>query len=368
MLPGMHRIDRGAEVAFGAIARGIAQRGEDDVVVVGSGQPRPDEPYRFVRSPLVSRTHFGRAPKFPPLRSEYAYEDATFVAGFLARYRPSQVDLTVTCSYPFVNWMLTRWPPLTRRPAHVYVTENGDWPAFSDAREFRSFRCDGLVCTNPLYFERNRERWNCTLIPNGIHPDLFHPGPPNRAALGLPTDGLLVTMVSALVVTKRVLEGIRAVAPIRGAHLVVAGDGPLRREVDALADELMPGRFRRLVLTQAQMPDLYRSADVFLHTALHESFGNVYIEAMACGTPVVAHDYAVTRWIFGETPGLVDARDTDALTTAIVRSITHDEAGLMERARHTAERFAWGTISDQYREFFADVVERTRAAHQMSES
>src|SRR3546814_17213753 len=93
-------------------------------------------------------------------------------------------------------------------------------------------------------------------------------------------------MVSAFIPTKRVLDGIRAVAQLGDAYLVVAGDGPLRGDGEALAAELLPGRFRRLSLAAADMPALYRSADVFLHMSLLETFGNVFIEAWARGLPI----------------------------------------------------------------------------------
>ena len=76
------------------------------------------------------------------------------------------------------------------------------------------------------------------------------------------------------------------------AHLVVAGDGHLRQEGDALAQQLMPGRYSRISLTAPEMPDLYRSADVFLHMSLLESFGNVFLEAMASGLPIVGARHA----------------------------------------------------------------------------
>jgi glycosyltransferase involved in cell wall biosynthesis len=104
------------------------------------------------------------------------------------------------------------------------------------------------------------------------------------------------------------------------------------------------------------MPDLYRSADVFLHPTFYESFGNVYVEAMAVGLPVVVHDYAVTRWIFGDRPGLVDASNGADLAAAVGRAIE-------ERRNPTwpivaAERFAWSNIAQQYRQFFREVVQR----------
>ncbi|MFT3852363.1 MAG: glycosyltransferase family 4 protein [Ilumatobacteraceae bacterium] len=352
-------------MAFGAIATQLAERGED-VTVVGSGEPRPDVPYQFVHSPLISRRRFERFPKFPPLRSEYAYEDATFMATFMPRYRPSEFDVTVSCSYPFINWMLSRWPGERRRPLHMYITENGDWPAYSTDREFRAFRCDALVCTNPLYLERNRERWRCALIPNGIDPSRFSPGPATKAAFGVPDDKPLIVMASALVESKRVLAAMRAVARVPDAHMIVAGDGPLRDDVDALAAEALPGRFQRMVLESGRMPDLYRSADAFLHTSLWESFGNVYIEAMACGTPVVAHRYSVTEWIFGndgtdgmgdrQTDGLVDTEDEDATVAALQRAIGTPKSALTAQAAATAQRFAWSTIGAQYQKFLAEIV------------
>ena len=77
-------------------------------------------------------------------------------------------------------------------------------------------------------------------------------------------------MVSALVPTKQVGLGIEAVSKIPDAHLVVAGDGPLRDAINANASQLLPGRFTRLTLPSGKMPDLYRSADVFLHLATEE--------------------------------------------------------------------------------------------------
>ena len=124
-------------------------------------------------------------------------------------------------------------------------------------------------------------------------------------------------MVSALEEGKRVLEAMRAMAEVPDAYLVVAGDGHLRDEVDKLAAEMLPGRFFRRTFSHDQMPDVYRSADLFLHTKIQESFGNVYVEALSCGIPIVAHDDEVTRWILGEHAVLVDTEFKEKLAEAI---------------------------------------------------
>lgn len=267
-LPGLHRISRGAEVAFEAIAQEIARQGTHDVTLIGSGEAIPGRSYRFKRVPAVWREHFERWPTMPLLRNEFAYEELTFAIGLMmARWR-HETDVSVTCSYPFTNWVLRSHFPGRFRSAHVFVTQNGDWPAYERRREYRFFDCDGLVCTNPIYWERNRERWFSTLIPNGIDPVRFHPGAGDRSRLGLPENRPIVLMVSALDAGKRVSDALRAVSKLPDVFCVVAGDGPLRTEIDRLAAELLPGRFLRRSFPYEVMPLLYRSVDVLLHTAI----------------------------------------------------------------------------------------------------
>lgn len=354
VLPGFHRHDRGAEVALLAVAEELARRG-DTVTAFGSGQARPGTSYGFVHVPAVSRERFERFPFVPPFRSETVWEEASFVVGLLGKYRPADYDVTVTCSYPFVNWALRRPVLRGRKPLHVFVTQNGDWMAQSQDSEFRFFGCDGLVCTNPDYYERNRERWTCALIPNGMNPDRFTPGPEERASFGLPADKPIVLMVSALIPTKRVDAGIRSVAKVPGAHLAVAGDGPMRDEVLALADQLMPGRFTRLTLTPDRMPALYRSADAFLHMSYEEAFGNVFVEALACGLPVIGHDIPRLRWIVGNDEMLCDTDDFDAVAAQIGNALSAP-AAMRETRTAKAQRFAWPRIAGEYRDFFQQLI------------
>ena len=283
------------------------------------------------------------------------YEELTFAAGLLRLPAVGEADVTMTCSYPYTSWALRRPRGGKRRPPHVFVTQNGDWPALGSGPEPRFFSCDGLICTNPIYFERNRERWKSTLIPNGVDPARFHPGPERKAELGLPTDRPVVLMVSALEPGKRVIEAMRAVSEVPDAFLVVAGDGPLRAEVDRLAEEILPGRFMRSTFRHEQMPDLYRSADLFLHTKIRESFGNVYVEALSCGTPIVAHDDEVTRWILGEHAVLVDTEFKEKLAEAIGTALLGSKSGT-EASQWAHERYSWEVVASRYAKFFEDVV------------
>lgn len=350
-LAGLHRIDRGAEVAFISVASELARSGHE-VTLIGSGVERPGSPYRFIHAPAVRRERFEGLPQIPTLRSETGWEEASFAPGLLARYRPGDYDIAATCAYPFTQWALRR-PTFGKRPRQVFITQNGDWPAHSNQAEFRLFDCDGLICTNPDYFERNRERYRCALIPNGVDLARFAPGPTERARFKLP-QGRLVLMVSALIPSKRVAEGIAAVARVPDATLVVAGDGPLREEIQKLAAELLPGRFHRLTVPAAEMPALYRSADAFMHLSIDESFGNVFVEAMASGLPIVAFDTARTRWIIGDEACFPESRDADCLAAAILRALGDARR---DRFRKRAEDFGWPAIAARYEAFFRELLQ-----------
>ncbi|MXO60707.1 glycosyltransferase [Altererythrobacter salegens] len=348
-LPGFHRVDRGAEIALLAVARELALSGEL-VTVIGSGDPRPDVPYHFRRVSSLSRERFEGFPKFPPLREETAWEDATFATNLILKERLSDFDATITCAFPFTHWALRLKSPA--RAAHVFVTQNGDWPSFNNASEYKFFNCDGLVCTNPEYFARNRQQWRCALIPNGVDTLRFAPGPSSRERFGLPTKGPVVLMVSALIESKRVLDGIRAVAEFEDAFLVVAGDGPLKDEARDLASNLLPGRYRQFAVPASEMPYLYRSVDVFLHLSKAESFGNVFLEAAACGLPIIAHDSDRLRWILGTDQYLCDTEDRQQLWQCLHSAISSGK----KSAQLQMERFAWPLIATQYRVFIEAIL------------
>src|SRR5580704_10685064 len=106
-LPGLHRHSRGAEVAFISIGKELARLG-DAVTLIGSGKSDSTTPYRFLHAASVPRERFETFPFGPILRHEYSYEELTFVPGLLRQFRPLDYDITVTCSYPFTNWVLRR--------------------------------------------------------------------------------------------------------------------------------------------------------------------------------------------------------------------------------------------------------------------
>jgi glycosyltransferase involved in cell wall biosynthesis len=103
--------------------------------------------------------------------------------------------------------------------------------------------------------------------------------------------------------------------------------------------------------SHADLPDFLRASDLLVHASVHEQFGQVLVEAMACGLPAIAIDRGGPSVIVDdpETGWLVPPDDSPAFTEAIVEAV-EDAPGRRrrgERARdEVADRYAWSQIGD----------------------
>ena len=164
----------------------------------------------------------------------------------------------------------------------------------------------------------------------------------DRGGWGLPipaADAPMILTVGTLKPVKRHDLLIRAFArlPQRDARLCIVGEGPERARLEALAGEL--GVADRIMLPGYQ-PDpspWYAHADLFVLTSAYEGFGNVIVEALEQGTPVVSTDCPFgPREILedGKYGTLVPMGDADALTAAMAEALSrpHDRSALRRRA------------------------------------
>ena len=101
--------------------------------------------------------------------------------------------------------------------------------------------------------------------------------------------------------------------------------------------------FWRLGPAAEDMALLYNAASLFVFPSLYEGFGLPPLEAMACGTPVIAADNSSMPEVLGDAALFVEARDKEALAAATTRALTDDglRANLIERGLERASRFSW---------------------------
>ncbi|TMQ74574.1 glycosyl transferase, group 1 family protein [Candidatus Accumulibacter phosphatis] len=174
------------------------------------------------------------------------------------------------------------------------------------------------------------------LIPHGVDVELFSPEVVTdfRVRHGIPHDAFVVISVGAISYGhKRMDYVVREVAAVKGAFLLVAGqetkDTP---EIISLGKQLMGDRIVFTTVQHRDLPKLYAAANVFTLGSVFETFGIVYIEAMAMGLPVICTNHKNQRAIVKE--GIfIDVTRSGALTQAIRDTDRASLSALGQRGR-----------------------------------
>jgi 1,2-diacylglycerol 3-alpha-glucosyltransferase len=179
------------------------------------------------------------------------------------------------------------------------------------------------------------------MIPHGVDVELFHPQVTSdfRAQHGIPADAFVVISVGTVCYWhKRMDYVIREVAALPYAHLLIVGqenaDTPA---IKALGEQLMPGRITFTKMAHDELPQAYAAADVFALGSLFETFGIVYIEAMAMGLPVFSTQHPNQRAIIQEGV-FVDMEVRGALTAALRDTPPEQLRALGAQGRRNAVR------------------------------
>ena len=137
-------------------------------------------------------------------------------------------------------------------------------------------------------------------------------------------------------------------------------DSMYATELELLARELdLEGRVVFLgYVPLNHLPYLYSGATVFVTVSLSEGFGLPPLEAMACGTPVVASRVSSLPEVVGDAGILVDPNDTEQIAEALLRVIEHPafRAELCQKAIKRAALFSWNTTARQTLEVLQSVA------------
>jgi glycosyltransferase involved in cell wall biosynthesis len=210
---------------------------------------------------------------------------------------------------------------------------------------------------------------NITTLRNGVDITLFTPldRAAARAAIGLENPYIL--SVGHLIPRKghdRVIEAFAAIADtvLAGHDLVIAGDGPERERLTQLAKSRGLAARVRLVgaMPQPRLPLYYSGAACLVLASSREGWANVLLEAMACGTPVVASPAAGNDEVVrARAAGLVAADFTPAALAAALQSLLADPPA-RAATRAYAEAHGWREISAGQRAIFERVISRRQPA------
>lgn len=203
---------------------------------------------------------------------------------------------------------------------------------------------------------------------NGVDLKAFHQADRTavRQKLGLTKPTLL--SVGHLVERKGHHLVIEALTKLNGVDLLIVGEGPERRALKQLVEA--NGLQHRVTflgnLPHETLFEIYSAADALVLASSREGWPNVLLEAMACGTPVIATNV----WGSGEVVGspeaglVIEERTSDALAIA-ARTLLAD---LPDRAatRTYSENFSWDETSQGQIDLFKEILDKKSSARKSS--
>ena len=180
----------------------------------------------------------------------------------------------------------------------------------------------------------------------GVDLDRFAPKDRVAAKAALDLDGPLIVSLGALIRRKRHDVVIDALAALPNATLLIAGEGPERAALVAQAKARgVEARVRLLgSVPHAELPGLLAAADAMALASESEGLANAWVEALACGTPIVIADAGGAREVMTDPAcGRIVARTPEAFAAGLgaVLSETPDPLAV----RRGAERFTWSANS-----------------------
>ena len=243
-------------------------------------------------------------------------------------------------------------------------------PIVAYLRKFHNNTACTMVPTHLLKNELQKLGFdNLRVVARGVDTGMFNPKHRSEAlrqSWGADDNTLVLLSVGRLAPEKNLDLVVKAYQALRAAQrpvrLVFAGDGPYRDELQARCpDAVFLGMCDHQTLST-----VYPSADLFLFPSLTETFGNVTLEALACGTPVLAFDSAAaSELVQADRNGwLVQGeREEDYLAKAL--GVTRDTAALMAMRTPTCESVAaldWLQIVMQVESIFLQTQTSTPQA------
>ncbi len=220
-------------------------------------------------------------------------------------------------------------------------------------------RCDALVAPSQSQIDELKAQDmhdDISIWSRGVDRDLFHPSKRDlewRRSLGLADEDVAIVFLGRLVMEKGLDVFAETIVQLRKRQVphkvLVIGDGPAR----GWFEKALPGGIFAGFRTGADLGTALASGDIFFNPSITETFGNVTLEAMACGLPVVAAGAtgAASLVADGETGRLVPPGKPDVFAPACAEALAPYCLDDTLRLRHgangelSAGAYSWDAIN-----------------------
>jgi N-acetyl-alpha-D-glucosaminyl L-malate synthase BshA len=248
------------------------------------------------------------------------------------------------------------------------ITLVGQESSFYGITKFSIEQSDEVTAVSSYLRDETYRAFGCVscdvkVIPNFVNLNEYRPAEPGSRSVVAPEGTKVITHVSNFREVKRVKDVVRVFARIRRAMpatLIMVGDGPERVDAETEARELGVAQDVRFLGRLDSVASLLQASDLFLLPSQTESFGLAALEAMACGSPVVASragglPEVVDDGVNGilEPVGSVEAMGRRAVE--LLRDPAR-HAAMREAAIAKAHEFSADRIVPMYESLYEEVV------------
>ncbi|MBU0952735.1 MAG: glycosyltransferase family 4 protein [Elusimicrobia bacterium] len=235
--------------------------------------------------------------------------------------------------------------------------------------------CEKVIALSNYSIEQLKEYHNIgkaetVLIPGGIDTERFKPGQDKklqRKMLGLPEDKKILFTVRNLeprMGLDNLIEALKIVTKKRNnVLLIIGGAGSLEKKLKQMASEFSLEQNVKFIglVNDEQLPLYYQAADYFiLPTAELEGFGLVTLEALSCGTPVLATDVGATRELITGSEYLFKSPQPRDLAIKILEYLDISEERSKqisnESRTHVLNNYSWDKAADSYEKVLYEVI------------
>ncbi len=202
------------------------------------------------------------------------------------------------------------------------------------------------------------EKLRC--IPNGVDINLFRPSPrevTNRQ--------LVVGTVGNLTAVKRqsmLLDVCARLANTADIRVVIAGQGPLRQELEERAQQLGIADRVEFLGYQLDVAKVYGKIDIFVLTSATEQMPFSVLEAMACGLPIVSTDVGdIKKMVSRENQPLIthEGKFVDALATLVTDDKLRRQLG-QDNREHCVRVYSLDRMCSEYVTLYLDAIGRAK--------
>lgn len=341
-------LDRGVETWTYELANRLA-RDKCEVVVFQNGEARKDVDYAVVKIGLPVNWqggHFGEV----FFLDYWSLLIAKFTLKVIPFLWPGKFDIVIPTNGRWQAWLIRilTWLGGAKMVivGHAGIGRDEVWNLWAMPNIFVA-----LSTRAREWAKRINPFVRSVYIPNGVDLKKFLPG---GTQVKLSLSHPIVLFVGALEGGKRPLEAIKAMSRLDVGSLLIVGSGSLKHSLEKAGKSLLPGRFTIKSFPYNQMPQVYRSADVFTAPSRsYYSFDIVLLEAMASNLPVVVNNDLIRREIIGDAGILVDPDNDGLYSRALQEAISRDWG---KKPRIQAQKFSWNKVALQYGKFFNNLI------------